>query len=279
MKLQAIFRNGAFRLGVWAAFIILAAALARLANLETAWIIGVIAIAWVLVAVMERSLQRAAAAEGDPSTPEPAAVLAAPAAPAAPARPAPERAPAAAKPAPRDPSTPDPDDWLAGGAEIAPGPPPAVRAPAPARAAAAPVPADPIVTIPAAPRSVDVAAAAPVQPPVARPADRPAETSVAPAATVRAPAAAIPPLEPAVVQPVPMLSPLPRRGPAAGQGSWSLWELERLAREAAGTDRARDEERSLILMYLREFANSEGTLGHEFDDLVRESFGDLLSPR
>ena len=29
-------------------------------------------------------------------------------------------------------------------------------------------------------------------------------------------------------------------------------------------------------MYLREFANSEGMLGHEFDDLVRESFGDLL---
>ena len=49
-----------------------------------------------------------------------------------------------------------------------------------------------------------------------------------------------------------------------------------LARDAAGTDRGRDEERSLILMYLREFANSEGMLGHEFDDLVRESFGDLL---
>ena len=269
MKLQAIFRNGAFRLGVWAAFIILAAALARLANLETAWIIGVIAIAWVLVAVMERSLQRAAAAQGDPSAAAPAAE---PAAPVASARTAPERAPAAPKPAPRDPSTPDPDDWLAG----APGAPPAVRAPAPARAAAAPAP---IVTIPAAPRSGDAAAAGSVQPPGERPANRPAETAVAPAATLRAPAAAIAPLEPAVVQPLPMLSPLPRRGPAAGQGSWSLWELERLAREAAGTDRARDEERSLILMYLREFANSEGTLGHEFDDLVRESFGDLLSLR
>ena len=219
MKLQAIFRNGAFRLGLWAAFIILAAALARLATLDTAWIIGVIAIAWVLVAVMERSLQRTAAAQGDPSAAVPAAVPVAPSAPTAPARKAPERAPAAAKPAPRDPSLPDPDDWLVGSAEIDPGPPPAVRAPAPGRAPAGP---SPIVTIPAAPRSVDV---------------------------------------------------------AAGQGSWNLWDLERHARDAAGTDRARDEERSLILMYLREFASSEGTLGHEFDDLVRESFGDLLSQR
>ena len=271
MKLQAIFRNGAFRLGLWAAFIILAAALARLATLNTAWIIGVIAIAWVLVAVMERSLQRTVAAEGDPSATVPAAAPAAPSAPAAPARKAPKRASAAPKPAPRDPSLPDPDDWLVGSAEINPGPPPAVRAPAPARAPAAPAP---IVTIPAAPRSADVAAAAPVQPPVERSAGRSADSAVA--AADRAAAAAIAPLAPAVVRPRPMLSPLPRRGPAAGQGSWNLWDIERLARDAAGTDRGRDEERSLILMYLREFANSEGMLGHEFDDLVRESFGDLL---
>ena len=253
MKLQAIFRNGAFRLGVWAVFIIVGAALARLAELGTAWIIGVIAVAWVLVAFMERSLQRAAAAYVAPVVTEPPVVV--PAAPVAAASPAP--APAPPKPAPRDPSLPDPDDWLVGGAEIDPGPPPAISAQAPARAPVAPVPAAPVVPIPAAPRSVDVA----------------------PAADVRAPAAPLAPLEPAVVQPLPMLSPFPRRGPAPGQGSWNLWELERRARDAAGTDRCRDEERSLILMYLREFASSEGTLGHEFDELVRESFGDLLRDR
>jgi hypothetical protein len=31
-------------------------------------------------------------------------------------------------------------------------------------------------------------------------------------------------------------------------------------------------------MYLREFANPEGTLPRDFDQLVRESFSDVLEP-
>jgi hypothetical protein len=62
------------------------------------------------------------------------------------------------------------------------------------------------------------------------------------------------------------------RGPRA----WNIWDLERLTREHAGTDVFRDEERSYLLVYLREFANADGVLPLDFDGLVRESFGDLV---
>jgi hypothetical protein len=58
--------------------------------------------------------------------------------------------------------------------------------------------------------------------------------------------------------------------------AWNLWELERVTREAAGADAARDEERSFLLMYLREFADPDGMLPLDFDPLVRETFGDVL---
>ena len=57
---------------------------------------------------------------------------------------------------------------------------------------------------------------------------------------------------------------------------WNLWELERVTRQAAGADAARDEERSFLLMYLREFADPDGLLPVSFDPLVRETFGDVL---
>jgi hypothetical protein len=57
---------------------------------------------------------------------------------------------------------------------------------------------------------------------------------------------------------------------------WNLWELERAARSQAGGDVERDEERSYLLMYLREFAGADGILPADFDGLVRDAFGDLL---
>jgi hypothetical protein len=57
---------------------------------------------------------------------------------------------------------------------------------------------------------------------------------------------------------------------------WNLWELERAARDHGGDDIARNEERSYLLMYLREFAGPDGILPADFDALVRESFGDVL---
>jgi hypothetical protein len=51
-----------------------------------------------------------------------------------------------------------------------------------------------------------------------------------------------------------------------------VWEIERLLRGAGGAD----EEQEFLLLYLRDFAGPDGTLPDDFDDLVRESFGDLL---
>lgn len=57
---------------------------------------------------------------------------------------------------------------------------------------------------------------------------------------------------------------------------WNLWELERAARDHAGDDIACNEERSYLLMYLREFAGPDGVLPIDFDGLVRDAFGDVL---
>jgi hypothetical protein len=62
-----------------------------------------------------------------------------------------------------------------------------------------------------------------------------------------------------------------------GPREWNLWDLERIARNTAGSDVARDEERAYLLMYLRDFANADGVLPADFDAVVRESFGDVLN--
>jgi hypothetical protein len=68
-------------------------------------------------------------------------------------------------------------------------------------------------------------------------------------------------------------------GIGAGPRQWNLWDLERLTREASGTDFALDEERTFLLMYLREFAGPDGSLPVDFDGLVRDSFGELVGVR
>jgi hypothetical protein len=105
--------------------------------------------------------------------------------------------------------------------------------------------------------------------------------------------------EPArVLQPVPDLEPEPEPEPepdlepaaeaepvvvpiglGSSPRSWNLWDLERLTRESAGDDAVRDEERTFLLMYLREFAGPDGLLPADFDSLVRDSFGDLVGAR
>ena len=57
---------------------------------------------------------------------------------------------------------------------------------------------------------------------------------------------------------------------------WNLWEIERMARDAGRADTEGDEERSFLLMHLREFADPDGMLPGTFDPLVREAFGDVL---
>jgi len=59
--------------------------------------------------------------------------------------------------------------------------------------------------------------------------------------------------------------------PAGDHIRWNVWSLERVAR-----DHPNAEELSFLVLSLREFADSSGTLPADFDPLVRESFGDLL---
>jgi hypothetical protein len=88
------------------------------------------------------------------------------------------------------------------------------------------------------------------------------------------------PIPPPERRPEPKPPPLPPpdyRPPAAPAPAreWNLWELERRAREEAG-DPIRDEEWTALFLHLRPFADTEGVLPKEFDDLVRESFADLI---
>jgi outer membrane biosynthesis protein TonB len=87
-----------------------------------------------------------------------------------------------------------------------------------------------------------------------------------------------PPPEP---EPEPEPEPVPARVVAfipanEGPRAWNLWELERAARDHATDDVVRNEERSYLLMYLREFAGPDGILPADFDGLVRDAFGDVL---
>jgi hypothetical protein len=90
--------------------------------------------------------------------------------------------------------------------------------------------------------------------------------------------AAVPSLPP---EPEPEPEPAPTRVVAfipanEGPREWNLWELERAARDHATDDVVRNEERSYLLMYLREFAGPDGILPTDFDGLVRDAFGDVL---
>ena len=58
---------------------------------------------------------------------------------------------------------------------------------------------------------------------------------------------------------------------------WNLWDLERLARQEVGDHPELRDEWSYLFLHLRQFADSNGDLPVEFDGLVRESFGRLLT--
>jgi hypothetical protein len=57
---------------------------------------------------------------------------------------------------------------------------------------------------------------------------------------------------------------------------WNLWDLERRARDEAQRNPLRYEEWTYLFVHLRQFATPDGSLPTEFDELVRESFGELL---
>jgi hypothetical protein len=89
--------------------------------------------------------------------------------------------------------------------------------------------------------------------------------------------AEVPPLPP---EPEPKPEPEPVTTvvelPSRATREWNLWDLERRARERVGEDPGRDQEWAALFVYLREYASPDGMLPPEFDDLIRESFGELL---
>jgi hypothetical protein len=104
---------------------------------------------------------------------------------------------------------------------------------------------------------------------------------------VAVPMPAEPVAEPPRLVPVPDPEPPPEPDPVvppaasvthiSGARQWNVWDLEQLAREHAGGDPIVDEERTFLLMYLRDFAGPDGLLPVDFDDLVRQSFGGLVA--
>ena len=140
-------------------------------------------------------------------------------------------------------------------------------------------------TPPVAAPTVAVVAAEPKPEPVVEPEPEPEAEHEPEPEPVRV-LAPVPDPEP---EPAPEPEPEPEPAPAATTvvpigvsavpRQWNIWELERLTREAAGGDAIRDEERSFLLMYLREFAGPDGELPIDFDGLVRDSFGQLVGAR
>jgi hypothetical protein len=66
---------------------------------------------------------------------------------------------------------------------------------------------------------------------------------------------------------------------AAGRGSWNLEALEHVVRAQENPDPARYEEWTTYLYFLRDHADSDGTLPATFDSLVGDVFGDLIEAR
>jgi hypothetical protein len=81
--------------------------------------------------------------------------------------------------------------------------------------------------------------------------------------------------EPPPPEPEPEPEPAPPVPLVVTPRIWNIWDLERLAEKLNGDAAA--EERTLLLVHLREFANASGDLPVEFDALVRDVFGDGLT--
>jgi hypothetical protein len=123
------------------------------------------------------------------------------------------------------------------------------------------------------------------QPPVEAGPEPEPEREPEPAPSLEPPSIVAVPPAPPEPEPEPEAEPEPEPEPARvvafisaneGPREWNLWELERAARDHATDDVVRNEERSYLLMYLREFAGPDGILPADFDGLVRDAFGDVL---
>jgi hypothetical protein len=93
----------------------------------------------------------------------------------------------------------------------------------------------------------------------------------------RAQAAAPPEPEPQlVVTPARGRAPQRRAAAATPAGAFTIDQLERLVAQHAARAPDRGEEWRAYLVFLRDFARSDGALPPSFDSLVHEVFGSLL---
>ena len=76
--------------------------------------------------------------------------------------------------------------------------------------------------------------------------------------------------------PEPQREPIPESEPerSLAPREWNIWELQHLVR--GRPDDSRHEEWAALIASLRDFARVDGTLPGDFDELVRDSFGELL---
>jgi outer membrane biosynthesis protein TonB len=227
-----------------AGFLIAVAVIAGVARLSTLTIVFVMAAAWFVVATVEWTVARMRPGSQSAGVP----------------------------PLPEAPAGTSTSVWTEPqGRDDNPQPAPAQESPAAQQPEPQPAP-EPDVTPTPVPEPEHEPDPAPEQP------DSPAEPlPTQPRVAVAPPPPPVP--EPVVVAPAPsdaqpqVVSIAAR---ATAPREWNLWDLERLARNSAGGDVGRDEERSYILMYLRDFANADGILPADFDTVVRESFADVV---
>jgi hypothetical protein len=235
---------GLIRFAVEAGFLILVAAVAAVAGFRPLLIILVMAAAWMLVAFVERTgaargwtgFRQQPATEA-PSEESPVAETQAP-----PASHVTVIEPQAELgPEPKADAPPEPEAEPA--AELEPQPEPE-------------------------PRPEPVPAPDPEPEPKPEPVPEPPQLVEAPP----------PPPEPtSPVRPEPEAEPVVQLPVRAGAPrEWNIWELERMAKSSEGIDAERDEERSLLLVQLRQFAAADGALPPSFDPVVRETFGELI---
>jgi hypothetical protein len=278
-----VFRRTWLRFTLEALFLLLVAVAAGLLDLSIPAIFGVMLLAYVGTVVLEWTVSRAGRRAEPAAAGEGVTVAAAPVSvPVAVVEPGPVVVPEPGPvrvPEPEPPAMPEPEP------ERMPEPePPLIPEPEPDPV---PEPEPDVVPEPEAepePELEPVPAAEAETEPEPEPLAVPEPAPVPAPQLVAVPTPPQPDPEP-VREPEPELEPEPEVAAVATlpvpvrPKEWNVWELERLARERAGDDPARDEEWSYLLVYLRDYAAPDGLLPLDFDQLVRESFGELVGSR
>jgi hypothetical protein len=271
-------RRPAVRSVLWACLLIGIATGAGVAGLHW-WVIPVVGGAWILITSADRVLERRlAAAEGAraaeaapaPQRDEEDQLLIVSALVAGAGRPEPGGPAAPGEVADREPGEPEPLVTVSAVVAGPPREPPAEAPPLPEEVAEldevpAPEQEDALLSDSAVVAAPPAAPAEAVPPAPVAPEPPPAQPEAAP---VPSPAPAAPQPEPPPR--VPVERPLAAPVGAGLEKRWSIWTLDRVARE---TDQ---DELKFLVFSLQDYADIDGLLPIQFDSLVRESFGEFL---